>query len=49
LLPADVPLAADQLGAVGRTQLMLSPGKALIAGALVFGIGGVMLITLVGA
>jgi hypothetical protein len=28
----------------GRTHLMLSPAKAIIAGALVFGIGGVMLI-----
>jgi hypothetical protein len=29
---------------IGRTQIMFSPAKALIAGALVFGIGGALLV-----
>jgi hypothetical protein len=43
--PASIPATDGHTPIViGRTQTMFSPSKALIAGALVFGIGGVMLI-----
>ena len=43
--PSPIPATDGQTPTViGRTQPMFSPSKALIAGALVFGIGGVLLI-----
>jgi hypothetical protein len=43
--PVPIPATAGQNPTViGRTQTMFSPSKALIAGALVFGIGGAFLI-----
>jgi hypothetical protein len=43
--PSSMPATDGQTPTViGRTQPMFSPSKALITGALVFGIGGVMLI-----
>ena len=43
--PSPIPAANGHTPTViGRTQTMFSPSKALIAGALVFGIGGAMLI-----
>ena len=43
--PSPIPaLNGHTPTVIGRTQTMFSPSKALIAGALVFGIGGAMLI-----
>ena len=43
--PSPIPATNGHAPTViGRTQTMFSPSKALIAGALVFGIGGAMLI-----